>query len=183
MVVAGAYGCSDDDDSGADAGTDVDADGDVDGDADTDTDSDGDVDYNGTLFGAIWSYGIDVKTLNATDLSIGATVRWWVEDGPVNNVKVNEMRIYFPDDTDSDPFWTSPEPEDIIIPDVEFDGVVEVGPETHISYVYNSQSREGFDEHCDEDIEIEIDATYGDDNTPVDLAYEGSLAKVNCIEE
>jgi hypothetical protein len=174
LLAAGFWGCGDDDDG---TGTDADTDADTDGDADSDTDSDTDVTYDGVLHGEIMGAGIKVYTVLSTNLEISWSIRYWSTEGSVNNVEVAEVRILIDDEL----FYTIPG-EVVVISGMDFDGIVGATEKT-INYVLHKTSQEGFQDHCAEVHEFEIDVTYNDGETLDTLVFGGTATDtVSCAD-
>jgi hypothetical protein len=178
MLLAFAVGssalvsCGDDDD---DNDTDTTIGGDADADADADTDTT--ITYDGTLTGEFISAGVSVQVLEGTESSVGGQIMWQAADGNVDNIEVVEFRVYL--DGQVDPLFTTP-PGGIII-ETTFDKTVNLGAPKYIDYVHLSPSRNGFENHCDEHIRIEADATYGTSGT-LTFEWDMPITQINCIE-
>ena len=182
LAALGTVACGDDDDSDGGADADTDTDTDTDADTDTDTDTDADADYDGVLEGLIMSAGVSVKVQFATDLEISWQVRWRALEGDVNNVTIQQARIFLEGD-DTTPFWTSPTGE-IQVTGANFDGTVDENTEQYVEYRYTNSLQEGFQEHCDEVFVLELDTTYNEGEELETLSFGGTGSdKVICQEE
>ena len=176
LLTAGLAGCGDDDDDGT--GTDADTDTDVDSDTDSDADSDTDVTYDGVLNAEIMGASVQVWTQFSTDLDIGWSIRLWATDGNVNNIEVDEVRVLLDDEV----FLTIPK-EDILLSGMDFDGIVQTNTEKTISYQFQKTTQEGFQDHCAEVVEYEIDLTFNDGETLDGLLYGGTPTDtVSCLD-
>lgn len=182
-LTAGLWACGDDDD--ADAGgtdTDTDIDTDVDTDSDTDTDTDTEVTYDGTLQAQVQGVGVSVYDIVAEDLTISASLRYIASEGNCNNINLDAVRIYLADDTDPDPFWEGAT-EDFDVVTAEFDGVVMDNTDEYVDYVYQSGVQEGFNDHCNELFEAELEVSYNQGTVIDDLTWSGGSVQVICITE
>jgi hypothetical protein len=164
--------CGDDDD---DDNTDTagDADADSDGDADTDTT----ITYNGTLTGQFISAGVSVQVMEGTDSSVGGQIMWQAVDGNVDNIVVQEFRVYL--DGEITPLFSTP-PGGIDTM-TTFDNTVTQGVPKYIDYEHQSPSRNGFENHCNEHVRIEADATYGASGT-LTIEWDVVTSQISCIE-
>jgi hypothetical protein len=111
---------------------------------------------------------------------VGASINWIASGGHVNNVTITEIRVYL---AEGDELFATYLTEDLMITGAEFDGIVMDGTQVYVSYVYESPTQEGYQDHCNELIEFEIDATYNQGAVLETLTYGGDSDWVNCVNE